>query len=694
MYPSELAIHFFIVSIIFNLRVINALSVNSLISKIPTLHEINFRLSLHPTFPHRLVLDSPLDFHPVKEYPITIFYSLEQYTNSQDDEENVPVWKEIFYTRALPKRFSLQKIKIFFTIAQNMYDLSYKIAQSGHGLRNNYDVLFYNFANSDKIHEKIGDITQLGFTCPMTFITVTSRNEEITTVHQLCYLCPLSHRIFPLFSPSVLQHASQVMEIHAKLSSNGYGGKIGFKKGRDYFATEENIRANPKLANCQKYFDSEPGCQSTYPLYEIMKERLNVSMEAWSSCPPLDEGNDYEWAPLYLCERPVTIRQPEKFFDYLHPFMLAFFQRELYLIYCINKADYDPPSWTWVTIPFDNPTWLGFLCTFVIFAIIGRRLSMVFDAFNFFIYIGVRNFKNWKNPALFLSLTVTSFLSYHYEAFMTTSITAPLELHVFLDIKEAIDNGFRLIIASVNVLAGLKLLMGVEIRQQIGRNLSDEDVVLDVEIEQLNQPFNVTWRDKMANVKGVIYIFDVLAYKMKKYKVVSEGDNVLCFIITKPIGPFTVMVSGYSSMTASSFLQNGRLFNGPSGIYGMFQERYYTKVARRLGKDRIKMQNVKYHGKDEVAAQIRLRLYSNFGILFFYSLFFWGMSLVIFCIEYRFSLFLKKFGGICRGRYDLIFYSVKRGFGFVNGIFSKIWNGACEYLDYLKSCKCLKISCK
>ncbi|OXA46432.1 hypothetical protein Fcan01_18789 [Folsomia candida] len=509
------------------------------------------------------------------EYPITVFYSLEESTNWQDDEETGPVGKEVFYTRAPPKRFGLQKIKIFLTIAQN-----------------------------------------LGFTCPLTFITVRSSNEKITAAHQLCYLCPLSDRFFPLFWAGLLQDSSQVWEIHEKLSSTGYGGKIGFKKSGDYFATEENIRKNPKLANCQKYFDSEPGCQSYYPLYEIMKERLNASMEAWSSCPPLDDKADYEWNPLYLCERPVTLSQPQKFSDYLHPLMLGFFQQELYLIYCTNKADYDPPSWAWVTTPFDNPTWLGLLVTFGLFAIIGRRLSMMFDAFNFFIYIGLPNFNNWKNPALFLAIAVTSFLSYHYEAFMTTSITAPLELHVFVDIKEGLDNGFRLIIASLNVLAGLKLLIGVEIRQQIGRNLSDEDVVLDVEIDQLNQQFNLTWRDKMAAIKGVIYIFDTLAYKMKKHKVVSEGDNVLCFIIMKPVGPFTVMMNGYSSMTASWFLQNVKLFNGPSGIYRMFQERYFTKVARGLGKDKVKMQNVKYHGKDEVAAQIRLRLYSNFDLAY------------------------------------------------------------------------------
>ncbi|OXA48485.1 hypothetical protein Fcan01_16547, partial [Folsomia candida] len=608
---SESTIHVFIVILLSHLHLINTLSLNSLISKISTSHEINFRLSFHPTSPRRLVLNSCFDLQLIKGYSITVFYSLERASNSQDDEEYDPVGKEGYYLHVPPTRYGGQKTKIFITIARNMNDLSFKIAQSGHALRNDRNVIFYNVANSGEIKGQVGDLSKLGFTCPMTFITVT--NLEIALGHQLCYLCPSNDRLVEL-SINTLQYPAKVGEIHTKLSSNGRGAKIAFKKSRDYFATEESIRKNPKLANCQKYFDSEPGCQNNYPIYEIMKERLNASIEEWSTCPPLDDRDEYEWAPLYLCERPITMSQPQQFSDYLHPLLLAFFQRELYLIYCINKADYAAPSWAWVTTPFDNPTWLCLLTTFALFAIIGRRLSMMFDALYFFIYIGPRNFNHWKNPAVFLGLAVTSFLSYHYEAFMTTSITAPLELHVFLDIKEAIDNGFRLIIADLNVLSGLKLLMGVEIKQQIERNLSDGDVVLDVGIEQLNQPFNVTWRDKMASIKGTIYIYDTLAYKVKKDKVVSQGDNVLCFVIRKPFGPFTVTVNGYSSMAASWFLQNAKLFNGPSGIYRMFQERYFTKVARRLGKDRIKMLSLKYNGEGEVAAQIRLKLYSNFDI--------------------------------------------------------------------------------
>lgn len=277
MYVFEITIPFPVVILISYIHLINTLSLNTLISKVSTLHEINFRLSLRPTFPHHLVLNSNLDFQVIKEYPITVFYSLEKYANSQDDEDTAPVEKEAYYLHPQPKRYGSQKIKIFITIAKNMNDLSFKIVQSGHGLRNNYNVLFYNLGSYEEMMGETGDVTRLGFTCPLILITIKSL--KITSVHQLCYLCPSKDRLVTLFSVNVLLDPPKIGEMHARLSSNGYGAKIAFMKSRDYFATEERIRKNPKLANCQKYFDSEPDCQTGYPLYEIMKERLNVSIE-------------------------------------------------------------------------------------------------------------------------------------------------------------------------------------------------------------------------------------------------------------------------------------------------------------------------------------------------------------------------------------------------------------------------------
>lgn len=391
---------------------------------------------------------------------------------------------------------------------------------------------------------------------------------------------------------------------------------------------------------------------------------------AWSSCPPLDDKDDYDWAPLYLCEAGFVTPQPENTSDYLHSKLLSFTQGKLCIVYCINKADYDPPSWAWVASPFDTPTWFGLLITIALFALVGRRISMMLNAVNFFIYIGPSNFKNWKNPALFFSLALISFLSYHYEAFMTTNITAPLGLHVLLDIKEWLDNGFRLIVPSMHILNVLRFAMGEEIRQQLGRNISARDLIVDAEMGQGPEQFNLTWRHKMASIKGVFYIYEVLAYKLKTEKIVSRDGNVVCFVINNCLGPFTVLMNSYSSMTGSWFLQNVLLWNGPAGIDRMFQDRYFTKIARKLATNNVKTQALT--NGDEITAELRLRLYSNFGVLFLYVGFLLGVSLAVFGIEFRCNVVLSKFSRIFQERYRLILLGLKSAVNLVSGKISKI----------------------
>ncbi|OXA46094.1 hypothetical protein Fcan01_18982 [Folsomia candida] len=477
---------------------------------------------------------------------------------------------------------------------------------------------------------------------------------------------------------------------------------------------EKQIRKNPKLANCQKYFDSEPGCQVAYTTSEIIKERLNASMEA-RPCPMFDSKSNFKWTPLYICERNIPTTLPDNFSDYVQPLISSFVQRGFYLIYCIPKAEYDRPSWSWIVSPFDTPIWLTLVTCSIIFGAVGRRIAMIFDAMNFFIYISLPKFKHWKHPALFLSLTLTSFLSYHYEAFMTTSITAPLQLHVFTSIKEALDHGFRLVVSSPQVVVLLKAHVGENIAKQVGRNVSFLSVIIDPEIDQVAQPFKITWRDKLASIKGTIYIYDhrsessglgvrtpasggrstqlfleagvrggrsteagvrkisdridrripgleyatfsggrstrgqpeagvrmagrrpeyakypiyvydALAYKLRNTRVFSQGSQVLCFLIKRPIGPFTCVLNSFGTMTASWFLQNFDQWSGPEGIFDMFRERFYTTIARKLAKDRFRMEKLLYGGNYR-EGEIKLGLLSNFGILFLYWLFCLGYGL-------------------------------------------------------------------
>lgn len=89
----------------------------------------------------------------------------------------------------------------------------------------------------------------------------------------------MGNQLIKLLNLNLIQNPLRIAQFHSKLSSNAHRGAIAFQQMRDYFAMEKQIRKNPKLANCQKYFDSEPGCQVAYTTSEIIKERLNASME-------------------------------------------------------------------------------------------------------------------------------------------------------------------------------------------------------------------------------------------------------------------------------------------------------------------------------------------------------------------------------------------------------------------------------
>lgn len=123
-------------------------------------------------------------------------------------------------------------------------------------------------------------------------------------------------------------------------------------------------------------------------------------------------------------------------------------------------------------------------------------------------------------------------------------------------------------------------------------------------------------------------------------------------------------------------MQNVVLWNGPAGIDGMFQDRYFTKIARKLATNNIKTQDAT-HG-DEVATELRLRLYTNFGMLFLYVVFLLSASLAIFWIEFRCNFVLNKLSKICQERYRLILEGLKRAVNVVRGIFSQIRKRICE----------------
>lgn len=185
-------------------RPANTLSLSTLTWKISTLYDINFRI-LVQNRSSSIILNFNSNFqHGVITSPITISHHLQDNATWQDNDQGVD--REAFFYSP-PKRHALQNIKIFITLTHNMQDLSNVIIKSGHSSGNNYNVMLYNIAHwrssfSQEIFHQGIDIPKLGFTCHLTFITWTSRNNDnlnvIAIAHQLCYLCPAKNSLIRL----------------------------------------------------------------------------------------------------------------------------------------------------------------------------------------------------------------------------------------------------------------------------------------------------------------------------------------------------------------------------------------------------------------------------------------------------------------------------------------------------------------
>lgn len=171
MHISGCKAYFLIVLQLLNFYPVNALSLNSLISKISASFQINFRFALRKNV-SSFVLNSDSYFQLHEIYPITISF------DEWDGDQEI-VGKEAYYS-APAKRYSLQKIKLFITFTFTVRELCYVITKSGHIIGVNHNVLFYNISplKHTASGETVNQITKLGITCPLTFITVTSHSID------------------------------------------------------------------------------------------------------------------------------------------------------------------------------------------------------------------------------------------------------------------------------------------------------------------------------------------------------------------------------------------------------------------------------------------------------------------------------------------------------------------------------------
>lgn len=341
--------------------------------------------------------------------------------------------------------------------------------------------------------------------------------------------------------------------------------------------------------------------------------------------------DDRKWSALSLYQE----EHPENFIDYHHSHvLLGFNQRTYKFLYCVHRADYEKPSWTWILTPFEPAVWLFLSLTIISISLVKRRISMSSDVMQFLLYKPVQNMRNnWSFP-LFSSLSMIIFLSYHYEGMVTTNLTAPLGLASYNSMKQAHEAGFRKVMPDRKYFIKYKKIVGHDFEKQVGRPLKETDIVFEPTIDQVVDRYKLTWQNRMAEIKGMIHMYEVLTKKLGGNRIAVRNDKVICFLIRDPVYTITFKIHAYFGMMASPFLRKGifKLLNGQAGLYLMFQERYWGNHARKIIKYRIKenLCSEPECNHDKVEG-----IFASFGVLFIYLLCGLVVTIVVFFMETR-----------------------------------------------------------
>lgn len=243
----------------------------SFLITIATYYEINFRFTWTKDFTTKVI-----SFPSNLDLPCTIEYVPHR---SNTESENATSTKILRHHTT--SKFSLQKIQIFIIFPLDFNHLRHAIAKSGHGYWDN-SAVFYSIQteSNNRAHvqivekdSKMGHVGVFG-----TLVLLNLKEKQICDGRQVSYLGPGPGKLKRVEIDQV-SHPLLLWERNAELFSNGYGINVNFQIF-EYSATKEQILENPRLGDCQIYFDSEPKCAPIYPLMEIMREKLNVTLES------------------------------------------------------------------------------------------------------------------------------------------------------------------------------------------------------------------------------------------------------------------------------------------------------------------------------------------------------------------------------------------------------------------------------
>ncbi|OXA41125.1 hypothetical protein Fcan01_23916 [Folsomia candida] len=363
--------------------------------------------------------------------------------------------------------------------------------------------------------------------------------KQIITVSSslVCYTCNEKERFFNV-EINLVQQPSAILDRHALLHSNGHEGLGYIYQIVAPVLTQEEIKTNPRLAQCAKYLSVEPRCRNVFAVVlQMLMEKINIS-----AVIPLDTCSPYEdspWAALYLCWEVVGKAALDDISDYDDVLVSCGSQMTMHSLYCVGHESFTAPSWTWFVTPLDWKIW--FLLT----------ISLVL-----------------------LGLVRTS-----------TKLTAPLNILIYQTTKQLELAGFKMIIKKKEDFEVYELLAGDTYSAMMGKHMTLNDLNYDLDLDYLETMLKFSWLHRIAKSQSYVPIQEGLRNKLGKSEVKIRTATESCFVTEKVFFGFSYKLMVYGSLAVSRDLDRILVRSEEYGITSRWTDMEFTDFVRRLHKE-------------------------------------------------------------------------------------------------------------
>lgn len=234
--------------------------------------------------------------------------------------------------------------------------------------------------------------------------------------------------------------------------------------------------------------------------------------------------------------------------------------------------------------PLDWKIWFLLTISLVLLGLVRTSTKVSFDVLLFLVHVPLVNPKGF-GVLLFPGLVFMTFLSYHYECFLTTQLTAPLNILIYQTTKQLELAGFKMIIKKKEDFEVYELLAGDTYSAMMGKHMTLNDLNYDLDLDYLETMLKFSWLHRIAKSQSYVPIQEGLRNKLGKSEVKIRTATESCFVTEKVFFGFSYKLMVYGSLAVSRDLDRILVRSEEYGITSRWTDMEFTDFVRRLHKE-------------------------------------------------------------------------------------------------------------